>query len=140
LHASSLLSFSDEARSFIAASPPVEVTATRSSFCPPARPVGNGGASLTGFSRATRAWDRPSAGSPAHAVTAVTAVPRRDPATSCRSLGGHDLGDDLSLARRARLIVGTRIPCAVTAVITEPSASFRHLPWGHGPPWPPRPP
>jgi hypothetical protein len=32
LYASSLLSFSDEARLFIAASPPVEVTATRSSL------------------------------------------------------------------------------------------------------------
>jgi hypothetical protein len=48
-------------------------------------------ASLTDFSWATRAWGRPSAGSPAHAVTAVTAVPRRDTATACRSLGGHDL-------------------------------------------------
>ncbi len=36
---------------------------------------GSGGASLTGRSRATHAWDRLAAGTPAHAVTAVTAVP-----------------------------------------------------------------
>ena len=36
---------------------------------------GSGGASLTGLSRATHAWDRLSAGTLAHAVTAVTAVP-----------------------------------------------------------------
>jgi len=36
---------------------------------------GSGGASLTGLSRATHAWDRLSAGTPAHDVTAVTAVP-----------------------------------------------------------------
>jgi len=36
---------------------------------------GSGGASLTGLSRATHAWDRLAAGTPAHAVTAVTAVP-----------------------------------------------------------------
>ena len=35
---------------------------------------GSGGASLTSISRATHAWDRLSAGTPAHAVTAVTSV------------------------------------------------------------------
>jgi hypothetical protein len=80
---------------------------------------GNGGASLTGFSRATRAWGRPSAGSPAHAVTAVTAVPRRDTATACRSLGGHDL----AVTAVSAVIVGPRIPRAVTAVITAPAVT-----------------
>jgi hypothetical protein len=103
---------------------------------------GNGGASLTGFSRATRAWDRPAAGSPAHAVTAVTAVPRRDPATACRSLGGNDL----AVTAVTAVIVGSRIPRAVTAVITVTAVTavtrraFVTGPGGHGPPWPPRPP
>jgi hypothetical protein len=108
---------------------------------------GNGGASLTGFSRATRAWDRPSAGSPAHAVTAVTAVTavsRRDPATACRSLGGHDL----AVTAVTAVIVGIRIPRAVTTVIIAPAVTtatqraFVTCPGGHGPlaPWPPRPP
>jgi hypothetical protein len=44
-------------------------------FARPPALCGSGGASLTGFSRATHAWDRISAGTPAHAVTAVTAVP-----------------------------------------------------------------
>jgi hypothetical protein len=42
--------------------------------CPPAL-CGSCGVSLIGFSRATHTWDRLSAGTPAHAVTAVTAVP-----------------------------------------------------------------
>jgi hypothetical protein len=61
LHASLHLSFSDEARSLIAASSPVEVTATRSSLLDFARhpalwnwEIMIDGASLTGFSRATR--------------------------------------------------------------------------------------
>ena len=100
----------------------------------------NGGASLTGFSRATRAWDRPSAGLPAHAVTTVTAVPRRDPATACRSLGGHDLAVTAVIA----VIVEIRIPRAVTAVITAPAVTavtrraFVTRPGGgQGPPWAP---
>jgi hypothetical protein len=55
-----------------------EVIAPRPSLLGFARPpalCGNGGASLTGFSRATHAWDRLSAGTPARAVTAVTTVP-----------------------------------------------------------------
>jgi hypothetical protein len=101
--------------------------------------VRNGGASLTGFSRATRAWDRLYAGSPAHAVTTVTAVPRRDTATACRSLGGHDLAV-------TAVIIGMRIPRAVTAVIIAPAVTtvtwraFVTCPGGHGPPWPPWPP
>jgi hypothetical protein len=102
---------------------------------------GNGGASLTGFSRATHAWDRlqaiiVSAGTPAHAVTAATAVPRRDPATACRSLGGH------GPAVRA-VIVGTRFARAVTAVIIVPAVTavirraFVTRPGGIGPPWAP---
>jgi hypothetical protein len=80
---------------------------------------GNDGASLTGFSRATRAWGRPSAGSPAHTVTAVTAVPRRDTAMACRSLGGHDL----AVTAVTTVIVGPRIPRSVTAVITAPAVT-----------------
>jgi hypothetical protein len=51
-----------------------------SCFCPPARHVGKWWCvtdrlqPVTGFSRATHAWDRLSAGTPARAVTAVTAV------------------------------------------------------------------
>jgi hypothetical protein len=55
-----------------------EVIALHPSLLVFARPpalCGSGGASLTGFSWATHAWDRLSAGTPAHAVTAVTAVP-----------------------------------------------------------------
>jgi hypothetical protein len=58
--------------------PSSEVIAPRPSLLVFARPPAlceSGGASLTGFSRATHAWDRLSAGTPAHAVTAVTAVP-----------------------------------------------------------------
>ena len=107
---------------------------------------GNGGASLTGFSRATRAWDRPSAGSPAHAVAAVTAVPCRDPAKACRSLGGHDL----AVTTVTAVIVGTRIPRAVTAVTSAVTAMTRRVtvtrqafvtgPGGIWPQWPLRPP
>jgi hypothetical protein len=78
---------------------------------------GSGGTSLTGFSRATHAWDRPSAGSPAHAVTTVTAVSRRDPATACRSLGGHGP----TVTAMTAVIVGIRIARAVTAVIIVPA-------------------
>jgi hypothetical protein len=83
----------------------------------------------------THAWDRLSAGTPAHAVTAVTAVPRRDPATACRSLGGH--GPAVTAA--TAVTVGIHIARAVTAVIIVPgtagrdhrdSASFRHAPVG----------
>jgi hypothetical protein len=49
----------------------------------------------------------------------VTAVPRRDPATACRSLGGHDL----AVTAVTAVIVGTRISRAVTAVITAPAAT-----------------
>jgi hypothetical protein len=79
---------------------------------------------------------------PAHAVTAVTAVPRRDPATACCSLGGHDL----AVTAVTAVIVGIRIPSAVIAVITAPAVTavtrraFVTCPGGHGPPWPPRPP
>jgi len=58
--------------------PFVEVIAPRPSHLVFSRPPalwGSGGALLTGSSRATHAWDRLSAGTPAHAVTAVTAVP-----------------------------------------------------------------
>jgi hypothetical protein len=97
---------------------------------------GNGGSLLTGFSRATSAWDRPSAGSPAHAVTTVTALPRSDPATACRSLGGHDL----AVTAVTAVTVGSRIPRAVTAVIIAPAVTavtrraFVTGPGGHGPP------
>jgi hypothetical protein len=67
---------------------------------------------VTGFSRATHAWDRLSAGTPAHAVTAVTAVPRRDPATAYCSLGGPAV---------TAVIIGIRIPRVVTAVIIAPA-------------------
>jgi hypothetical protein len=135
---------SDEAR-FIAALPfpPVEVTATRPSLLDFARQPalwGNGGASLTGFSRATHAWGRPSAWTPAHALTAVTTVsPRRDPATACRPLGGH--GPAVTAVTAG--IVRIRIPRAVTAVIIAPAVTtvarraFVTCSGGHGPPWPP---
>jgi hypothetical protein len=72
------------------------------------------------------------------AVTAVTSVPRRDPATACRSLGGHDL----AVTAVTAVIVGPRSPRAVTAVITAPAVTavtrraFVTGPGGHGPPWP----
>jgi hypothetical protein len=95
-----------------------------------------------GFSRATHAWDRPSAGTPAlavTAVTAVTAVSHRDPATACRSLGGHGP----AVTAVTAVIVGIRIPRAVTAVITAPAVTtvarraFVTCPGGHWPPWAP---
>jgi hypothetical protein len=101
--------------------------------------LGNGGASLTGFSRATHAWDRPSAGTPAHAVTSVTAMSRRDPATACRSLGGHCP----AVTAVNAVIVGIHLARAVTAVIIAPVVTtvawraFFTCPGGHGPPWPP---
>jgi hypothetical protein len=49
-------------------------------------------------------------------VTAVTAVPRRDPATACRSLVGH--GPAVTAVNA--VTVGIRIPRAVTAVIIVP--------------------
>jgi hypothetical protein len=94
-------------------------------------------------------------------MTAVTAVPRRDTATACRSIGGHDL----AVTAVTAVTVGIRIPRAVTAVIAAPAvtvvtrrafvtcpggmghrgrrdrrdrASFRHAPFGgRGPPWAP---
>ena len=41
----------------------------------------------------------------------------RDQATACRSLGGHDL----AVTAVTAVIVGPRIPRAVTAVITAPA-------------------
>ncbi len=92
-------------------------------------------------------------------MTAVTAVPLRDPATVRRSLGGHDL----AVTAVTAVTVGNCIPRAVTAVITAPAvtavtrqafvtcpggmghsgrrdrrgrASFRKAPWGgRGPQW-----
>jgi hypothetical protein len=75
-------------------------------------------------------------------VTAVTAVPRRDPATACRSLGGHGP----AVTAVTAVIVGSRIARAVTAVIIAPAVTavtrraFVTYPGGHGPPWPQRPP
>jgi hypothetical protein len=69
-------------------------------------------------------------------VTAVTAVPRRDLATACRSLGGHDLA-------MTAVTVGFCIARAVTAVIIEPAVTavtrraFVTRSGGHEPPWPP---
>ena len=79
LHVSSiLLPVSREGAASFTIFPFVEVIAPRPSHLVFARPPalwGSGGASLTGRSRATHAWDRLAAGTPAHAVTAVTAVP-----------------------------------------------------------------
>jgi hypothetical protein len=100
---------------------------------------GSGGASLTGFSRATHAWDRPSAGTPTHAVTAWTAVPRRDPATACRSLGGHGP----AVTAVTAVTVGIRIARVVTAVIivltvtVVTEQAFVTCPGWIGPPWAP---
>jgi hypothetical protein len=103
---------------------------------------GSGGASLTGFSRATHAWNRLSVGTPAHAVTAVTAVtavPRRDLETACHSLGGHGP----TVIAVTAVTVGIRIARAVTAVIIVPAVTavtrraFVTRPGGHGPPWTP---
>jgi hypothetical protein len=66
-------------------------------------------------------------------VTAVTAVPRRDPATACLSLGGHG-------SAVTAVIVGIRIARAVTAVIIVPAVTavpvtrraFVTCPGGHG--------
>ncbi len=80
---------------------------------------GIGGASLTGFSRATHAWDCLSTGTPAHAMTAVTAVPRRDPATACRLLDRHSP----AVTAVTAVIVGIRIAHAVTAVIIVPAVT-----------------
>jgi hypothetical protein len=108
-------------------------------FARPPALCGNGRASLTGFSRANHAWDRLSAGTPAHAVTAVTAVPRRYPATACRSLGGH--GPAVTAA--TAVTVGIHIARAVTTVIIVPAViavtlrAFVTRPGGHGPPWAP---
>jgi hypothetical protein len=144
LHVSSILSFSDEARFILAASPSLLVrrfvasdrsSSVASRFARPPALWENGGASLTGFCRATHAWDRLSAGTPAHAVTAVTAVPHCDPATACRSLGGHGP----AVTAMTTVIVGIRIARAVTAVIIvlEVTAATRQAfvtrPGGHGP-------
>jgi hypothetical protein len=73
--------------------PPFRGFASRPTLLDFARPPalwGSGGASLTGFSRATHAWHRLSAtaGSPAHDVTAVPTVVA-ETRRACRSLGGH---------------------------------------------------
>jgi hypothetical protein len=75
---------------------------------------GSNGASLTGFSRTTHAWDRLSAGTPTHAVTAVTSA-----------------------------MIRIRIARAVTAVIIAPAVTtvtrraFITRPGGIGPPFEP---
>jgi hypothetical protein len=46
-------------------------------------------------------------------------VPRRDPATACRSLGGHDL----AVTAVTAVTVGIRIPRTVTAVIIAPAVT-----------------
>jgi hypothetical protein len=66
----------------------------------------------------------------------VTAVPRRDPATACRSLGGH--GPAVTA-----VTVGNRIARAVTAMIIVPAVTavtrraFVTRPGWIGPPWAP---
>jgi hypothetical protein len=97
-------------------------------------------------------------------MTAVTALPRRDPATACRSLGGYGP----AVTAVTAVIIGIRIPRAVTAVIIAPAVTavtavivwiriaravtavifvpavttvtrraFVTCPGGHGPPWAP---
>jgi hypothetical protein len=75
-------------------------------------------------------------------VTAVTAVPSRDPATACRSLGGHGP----AMTTVTAVIVGICIARAVTAVIIVPAVTavtwraFVTRPGGIGSPWAPLPP
>jgi hypothetical protein len=118
---------------------------------------GSGDASLTGFNRTTHAWDRISAGTPAHAVIAVTAVPsvvggRAHSDRRARRNRRDSSGDGVSLTRPSvarhgpavtamtALIVGSRIARAVSAVIAMPAVTavtrqaFIARSEGHGPP------